>query len=172
MKRRLLCLAASVLACAAIAGTPVAPASAGPAAWVGACPLNLMANSTPLGLVPGPATITLNGGGTCVTQKGTFTMTLSHVVLNPSTPLGFGCLAGIAAGVGTVSLSDPSFSTLTVQFTAVNVGGVVALVGVSNIITFDGAAGFVINPTDLANCGGMTTSTWTGLMLFQDPVLT
>jgi hypothetical protein len=102
-------------------------------------------------------------------------MTFSNLRLSTNPALGgFSCFAGTAAGVGTVKLSDPSFPTLSVAFTAVNVGGVVTLIGVSEIITFDGAGLLAIDPLALAGCAtgtSITSAAWTGPFVFQDPQL-
>jgi hypothetical protein len=168
-------LGAIALVVTAIVG-PLAQPSHALLVWAGACPLTLSASSSPLGPLPShPATVSLAGGGDCVTNVGLVRMTISGLTLTTNAGTGgFGCFAGIAVGQGTVMLSDPSFPFVRADFTALNVGGVVAMVAVAGNIVFDGASGFAIDPVSLAACAAgtpMTQSSWTGVMAFQDPVL-
>jgi hypothetical protein len=168
-------LFAAALVAATVLGPFAKPASA-ILVWAGACQITLSTSSSPLGPLPAhPKAISVSGGGPCVTNVGVVTMTITSLTLmtNPATG-GFGCFAGIASGVGDVKLSDPSFPSVQVEFTAVNTGGVVSVVGISQIFVFDGAAAFVIDPLKLASCAAgtpMTNATWTGALAFQDPVI-
>lgn len=155
---------------------PMAQPSAALLVWAGACPLTLSASSTPLMSLPAhPAAINLAGSGPCATNVGVLTMTIADLTLTTNAGTGgFGCHAGVAVGKGTVMLSDPSFPYVRADFTALNVGGYVAMIGIAGTIVFDGGSLFAIDPARLAACAAgtpMTYATWTGVMAFQDPVL-
>lgn len=161
----------------------IGPAAADASTWAGACLVTFKVSySENVTAVAGsPSAITLADGGdnSCVVQPGG----LVDVSISSSGPLTlveppglWSCFAGLATGSVTVDLDLAGFPDPTVHVAAVNTGGVIEMALVSaDVVTFTGVAAMAQAPEDSVNCaagvGHASTATWTGVLVFQDPVM-
>lgn len=109
-------------------------------------------------------------GGLCATT-GDPTVGAGHIEATVAPTLGtdMNCLAGLADGTGTFAV-DPQLSSMDTEVALVNVGGLwtVAFTSGLNLI---GVGTFVQLPTETVDCtvGGLSSTTWTGVVVFEDP---
>ena len=170
MMRRIV-LAAVVLLGALL---PAARAEASEnAVWVGGCVMSFNVSWSGLKTLPGPQSMSFSGSGTCVlNEKIVPAAYQGYAAWNPLTG-GMGCFSGVVTGTAGFYAASPGWPNPTVSVTIVNKGGVMTLFGIKEIISFDGT-GEYFNLGDYAACdtaSGMTSSTWTGPYVMQDPVL-
>jgi hypothetical protein len=158
------------------------PSAAGITAYVAACLVSLdVTYSGPVGVLPASGvniTLTDAGGSSCLVQPGGLVdarvSTPTAMTLHDP-PGGWGCLAGVAVGGVKVDLDLAGFPDPTVPAVVVNVAGVIGMGLVAvDVLSFTGAGAFLQWPLDTATCAagtGHSTTTWTGVLVFQDPLV-
>ncbi|MDQ3757651.1 MAG: hypothetical protein M3394_07370 [Actinomycetota bacterium] len=148
------------------------PASA-EGVFVGACTMEWHVSFSPsVGLVPGSGVHTFSGGGDCIVNGESATLTLSGGTLHADPRTGFGCLAGVAFGNVQFILDVEGFPNPNVQLGVVNSGGVLTVVAFALLTQFEGVGELVQEPATTSTCatgGTASHTTWTGAMAFQDP---
>lgn len=161
-----------VSALAAVAVVQAAPPATATTVFSGGCTMTLEVHaSQPVRPTPALLTLDINGGGTCVVTGVVAAMTFVGSVTTHATFGGYGCGGGVAAGQALITLAVSGFSGLTLEVTVAAAGGTVVLVATNSLLRFDGVALLAEDAAETAACAltGMTDTTWSGGLAFQDP---
>lgn len=162
-------LAIAVLAAGA---TVIAsPPAAAIGLYAGACVMTIgVAYSPTLAAAPAPTSMTLNGSGTCVVNSSVVPGYYSAGAAGVAGLMA--CGGGLASGTGYFFTTAPGFPYTVVQ-TQVARAGPLAVIAVESGIALAGAGVFVQDTGAVTGCagGGVSSSTWTGVLAFEDPTL-
>lgn len=124
-----------------------------------------------LGLYSDATTVAFNSTGACaVSAVPPLASADISATVTPLLGTDMNCVAGVAGGMG--SFDVPGVGSKNIEVTVVHTGGVWSVLFIAADLSLAGVGVFAQDPRETVKCavdGGLSSTKWTGAVVFEDP---